>query len=319
MNQAGKTSWKLRGWIALLAAMGCWAFYSISIEGFSQLLTLPQQQAFRQYSAVLVIGVIVALRHGIARAKGASLVTGLRWPQTRLELGVVIAACTLVPLTEACFIGSIYLIPVGLTSTLVGVFPGLFSVALLGLLPFTRKHLRLRKPFWLGLTGCVAGFLLINLPRLELDHSLNWGGTGLALLASFLWACYAMLNQRLALWGWSSLEIMVWISSASGLCYTGLMVIVKAGIPHLTLMQWLILFGSGIAAGVLSHWLFNEAIRSLGSVIASIGTVFESTLVIMASALFLHQYLNPVQLLGVGLLLIGSLGVYLNPAHPSAG
>lgn len=314
------SSQKLRGWLALLGAMASWAYFSLSIEGLSDVMTLAQQQAWRQYPALAIL-MMMALRRNASLPNPSPKISGLlRLPTTQSELFLVSGICLFLPICELCYTQAIYLLPVGVASVIVGVSPSLITtgLAFVWMSAFQRRNL-LSFSFGMGLIICIVGFLLLNSPTVDASQSLSRLGICFALFSTLLWSSYTLISQRLAERGWSGLEITGWVCVSSVVGFTVLAVAQQDWLPSLNLGQWTILISSGIAACFVSQWLYNIAVKSVGSVIAGIGNIFESLIVITMSAVIFKEYLALVQIIGVGFLIAGALVIYHSPANMIVG
>lgn len=199
---------------------------------------------------------------------------------------------------------------IALTYTLasnVGVIISLspfFTAVLTHLL--MRGEEKLRANFFFGFIVAIAGIILISLNGSSME--LNPMGDLLALLASFVWACYAVLTKKISAFGYNT------ILTTRRVFFYGILFM----LPTLFLFdfKWelgrfanpvylLNILFLGLGASALCFVTWNLAVRILGAVKTSIYIYMVPVITVVTSALILREKITLLAGVGTALTLTG--------------
>jgi len=199
---------------------------------------------------------------------------------------------------------------IALTYTLasnVGVIISLspfFTAVLTHLL--MRGEEKLRVNFFVGFIVAIAGIILISLNGSSMK--LNPVGDLLALLASFVWACYAVLTKKISAFGYNT------ILTTRRVFFYGILFM----LPTLFLFdfKWelgrfsnpvylLNILFLGLGASALCFVTWNLAVRILGAVKTSIYIYMVPVITVVTSALILSEKITLLAGVGTALTLTG--------------
>ena len=173
---------------------------------------------------------------------------------------------------------------------------------------FMKEEEKLKINFFIGFVAAMAGIFLISFNGSDLQ--LNPIGDLLALLAAFVWACYAVLTKRISRFGYHI------ILTTRRVFFYGILFM----IPTLFLFDfrlelsrfanhvylWNILFlGLGASASCFVTW--NFAVKFLGAVKTSIYIYMVPVITVAASVLILKEQITLLAVGGTVLTLAGLL------------
>jgi DME family drug/metabolite transporter len=182
------------------------------------------------------------------------------------------------------------------------VLVALFSACMI------RERLKLR--MLIAFTGALGGTVLLVVARARPGaENVSLFGVLLAFLAAIGYAGF-ILCGRFVSGRYHSLQVNAVAFS------TGALVLLCAGpttgfILVYPLWGWLLLLYLGSIPTALAYALFQAGLRSLSATVTSIVTLLEPCTAALLAWLFFHEAINPLGLLGAGLLL-GSLAVILS-------
>jgi inner membrane transporter RhtA len=274
----------------------------------------PSGLIARAPSGVLVISAIASIQFGAALAAtlfgrvgpggtvslrlafGSLVLLAVRRPalrgRERRELVLAAAFGLVLGAMNLSFYESLHRIPLGIAVALE--FVGPLTVALLG----SRRPLDL---LWVALAA--AGILALTRTG---SHPLDGLGVGLALLAGVFWGTYIVLNARLGkvYEGASGLTLAMCLAAVAVLP-----VGIAEGGGHLLDGESLLL---GAAVGLLSSaipYTFEvEALRRIAAPVFGVLMSIEPAVAALAGRIVLGQRLAPRELLGIGLVIVASVG-----------
>ena len=175
-----------------------------------------------------------------------------------------------------------------------------FTAILAHFLMKSEEKLRIR--FLLGFAAAMAGIFLISFNGAKL--SLNPTGDFLALLAAFIWGCYAILTRKISSFGYPV------ILATRRTFFYGLLFMMPALFfldfkPDLSRFSdssylfWIFYLGVGASALCFVTW--NYAVKVLGAVKTSVYIYMVPVITVVTSFLILKETLTPLS--GAGTLL----------------
>lgn len=160
--------------------------------------------------------------------------------------------------------------------------------------------------FFVGFAVAMAGIFLIsfNGASLRLDPI----GDVLALLAAFVWACYAVLTRKISAFGYPTIPAtrrvfcygLAWMLPAL-LVFDFRLEPARFAQP-VYLLNFLYL---GLGASALCFVTWNFAVRVLGALKTSVYIYIVPVITVITSVLILHEPVTPLAGLGVALTLAG--------------
>ncbi|MHB8531775.1 MAG: EamA family transporter, partial [Solirubrobacteraceae bacterium] len=279
-----------------------------------QLATRPGPIA-RTPSGVLVVGAIASIQFGAALAAtlfarvgpagtvwlrllfGSLVLLAVARPslggRTRAELGLAVAFGLVLGAMNLSFYESVQRIPLGVAVSLE--FVGPLTVALLG----SRRRLDL---LWVAL----AAVGIVALTRTGGAHPLSGLGVGLALLAGAFWGCYILLNARLGRLyeGTSGLALAMGVATLAVLPFG-----IGGGGSSLLGAEALLLGGAiGLLSSAIPYTFEVEALRRIAPPVFGVLMSLEPAVAALAGLAVLGQRLAARELLGIGLVVIASVG-----------
>jgi inner membrane transporter RhtA len=278
---------------------------------------LQRSRLARTPSPVLVIGGIASVQFGSAlatqifaqvgpagavllRLVGASIVLslifrpGVRGRSRREWMLVALFGFVLAGLNLS-FYEALDRIPLGIAVTIE--FIGPLAVGVAG----SRRPLDL---VWV--LGAALGILALTHGD---AHGLNLVGVGFGLLAATMWATYILVSARVgqAFTGATGLALAMWVSALAALPFG-----VAEGGDHLLQPRVLAI---GAAVGVLSsaipYSLEMEALRRIATHVFGVLMSLEPAVAALAGLIVLGQGLSGRELVGMGLVIVASLGASL--------
>lgn len=277
----------------------------------------------RAPSSGLVLGAIASVQFGAAiaatlfarvgpggavllRLVSATIVLLVLWRPTvreRARSQLMLAALfgLVLGFMNLSFYEAVQRIPLGVVVTLE--FVGPLAVALAG-------SRRLRDLVWVAF----AALGILALTRGGVHH-VNGLGVALALLAGALWAAYILVNARVgrAFEGGTGLALAMCVATVVILPFG----IVQGG-AHLLDARSLVL---GAAVGILSsaipYSLEIEALRRIAPAVFGVLMSIEPAMAALAGFVVLGQALSARALLGIGLVVIASVGATRRTPKPA--
>ena len=201
---------------------------------------------------------------------------------------------------------------IALTYTLASIVGVIISVApfLTAILShiFMKGEERLQANFFVGFLIAMAGICLISFNGSALQ--LNPAGDLLALVAAFVWACYAVLTRKIGSFGYHT------ILTTRRVFFYGLLFM----IPALFLFDFelelsrftnpvslLNILFLGLGASALCFVTWNFSVRLLGAVKTSIYIYMVPVITVVTSVLILHEKITVMAAIGTILTLVGLL------------
>ena len=169
-----------------------------------------------------------------------------------------------------------------------------------------RGEERLRPTFFAGfaVSMSVICFISFNGSALELDLR----GDLLALLAAFVWACYALLSRKISALGHPTV-LTTRRTFFYGLAFMLPALMVSGVRLELTRLTAPVNLGNllflGLGASALCFVTWNFAVKALGAVKTSVYIYATPVITIVSSALILHETMTPIMWLGTVLALGG--------------
>ncbi len=268
----------------------------------------------RAPSGVLVVGAIASVQFGSAiaatlfaqvgssgavllRLVSATIVLLALWrPRVRGRTARELSLAALFGLVLAgmnlCFYASLDRIPLGVAVTIE--FVGPLAVAVIG----SRRPLDL---LWVALA--VGGILALTHGT---AHGLSGLGIALALLAGTFWGAYILINARVgrAFPGATGLALAMCVASVIALPLG-----VAAGGSHLLEPRSLALGAAvGMLGSAIPYSFEIEALRRIAPSVFGVLMSLEPAMAALAGFIVLGQSLSARSLLGVGLVVIASVG-----------
>ena len=169
-----------------------------------------------------------------------------------------------------------------------------------------RGEERLRPTFFAGFAVAMAGICLISFNGSALELDLR--GDLLALLAAFVWACYALLSRKISALGHPTV-LTTRRTFFYGLAFMLPALMVSGVRLELTRLTAPVNLGNllflGLGASALCFVTWNFAVKALGAVKTSVYIYATPVITIVSSALILHETMTPIMWLGTVLALGG--------------
>lgn len=173
---------------------------------------------------------------------------------------------------------------------------------------FFKGEEKLRSGFFVGFAVAMAGICLISFNGSTLK--LNPAGDLLALLAAFVWACYAVLSKKISGFGYPI------ILTTRRVFFYGLLFMLPA--LFLFHFKWeFVRFANpvylgnilflGLGASALCFVTWNLAVKVLGAVKTSVYIYVVPVVTVVTSVLILHEKITPLAGVGTALTLAGLL------------
>lgn len=180
----------------------------------------------------------------------------------------------------------------------------------------------IQKQFVIWAVVCLIGGLLVSSPDIERFYHLmrnNFGavtsdvalkGYGLVAISIVGWGATTVFGKRLSMVGFEPKSIM------AGRFLTGLLVLIP-------FVQWnrSLILPSGedylrilimvIISGALAMWFYYQGLKRLSAKTTAIAEMFFPFFAIIFNWIFLGKQLSEVQLIGGGILIVGSLVIQL--------
>lgn len=169
-----------------------------------------------------------------------------------------------------------------------------------------KQEERLRAPFFVGFLTAMAGILLLSLGGFGVQ--LNPRGDLLAVLAAFVWACYAVLSKKISGYGYQTVQAtrrtfayglvfmlpcLYWFDFQPGLSrFTE-----PSSVFHILFL--------GLGASALCFVTWNLAVRILGAVKTSVYIYLVPVITVATSVLVLKERLTVSSAVGIVLTLAG--------------
>jgi drug/metabolite transporter (DMT)-like permease len=204
-------------------------------------------------------------------------------------------------------------VPAGRSSVLLYAMP--LWVAVLMWLVF---RVRPRRNEAIGLVLGLGGILALVNPTV-----INWGvpaelaGTLALVLDAILWAGVT-IHIRRHTWASNPLDLQPWMLLVALVPVTVAALLFEQG-RQVTwgLATVLVLLYSGPLATAFANWASQSITRSLGPLTSAMGFLTIPIVGLVAGAVFLHEPLGAIDLVGFGLVLAGIAAVSLVPRPPA--
>jgi drug/metabolite transporter (DMT)-like permease len=238
----------------------------------------------------------------------ALILTPITWARSgtelrqlsRRDLGLALIAGLFLTIHFATWISSLAYTSIASSTALVATNP--IFVALASWLILRE---RLRVGIWMGVVVTIAGSLLIALSDSSTGHGSAplWGDL-LALLGAMTVSGYFLIGRQLR----SRLSLLPYIWLVYTTAAVGLLIVMGLsgqsliGLPAL---GYLLIFGLAIGPQLLGHSAFNWAIKYLSPTLVTIAILGEPISSALLALLIFQQPLQPLQLVGGGILLAG--------------
>ena len=171
---------------------------------------------------------------------------------------------------------------------------------------FLKGEEKLRVNFFVGFIVAMVGIVLISFNGTSLQ--LNPIGDFLALLAAFVWACYAVLTRKISEFGYNT------ILTTRRVFFYGILFM----IPALFLLDFklelsrfadptylLNIVFLGLGASALCFVTWNFAVKLLGAVRTSIYIYMVPVITVVTSVIILHEKITLLAGIGTALTLLG--------------
>ena len=168
------------------------------------------------------------------------------------------------------------------------------------------KEEKLRIGFFIGFAIAMAGIFLVSFSGSKLE--LNPVGDILALLASFLWACYSILTKKISGFGYNTIQ------TTRRIFIYGILFMIPALFLmdfHLELERFtspVYLFNIaflGLGASALCFVSWNFAVRVLGAVRTSVYIYMVPVITVIMSLFVLQERITVLSFAGMLLILTG--------------
>ena len=167
---------------------------------------------------------------------------------------------------------------------------------------------RLRPTFFAGFAVAMAGICLISFNGSAL--ALDLRGDLLALLAAFVWACYALLTRRIGALGWPTV-LTTRRTFFYGMVFMLPALALSGARPDLACLLDPVDLGNllflGLGASALCFVTWNFAVKELGAVKTSVYIYLVPVITVAASVLILREPFTWMTGAGTALTLIGLL------------
>lgn len=161
--------------------------------------------------------------------------------------------------------------------------------------------------FFIGFAVSIIGIVMISFSSLEFSAE-GLIGDGLALLAAFVWAFYAVASKKIAQFGYSPL-LTVRRTFIYGILFMIIPLILwnRAGEDRVIFSSGNItgLLFLGLMASALCFVLWNVAVKNIGPMRTSIFIYLVPVITVAASALFLSEKVTALSVLGTVFTLSG--------------
>jgi drug/metabolite transporter (DMT)-like permease len=178
------------------------------------------------------------------------------------------------------------------------------------------------KRFLIWASVCLLGGLLVSSPDIERLYQLminDFGtatsdfaikGYGLVAISIIGWGSTTVFGKRLTMTGFDTRQIM------GGRFLTGMLVLIPfvQWDRHLILpegMDYLKILLMVIISGALAMWFYYQGLKRIPAKTAAIAEMFFPFFAIIANWVFLGKQLTLIQLIGGGILILGSLVIQL--------
>ncbi len=288
-------------------------FNSASVMHSRAYLVLFAGVLIASTASIMITGAIDLGISPLAVAAGrlsiaALILTPITWARSgpelrqlsRRDLGLALIAGLFLTIHFATWISSLAYTSIASSTALVATNP--IFVALASWLILRE---RLRVGIWAGVGVTLAGSLLIALSDSSTGHgSAPLLGDLLALLGAMTVSGYFLIGRQLR----SRLSLLPYIWLVYTAAAVGLLVVLGLsgqsliGLPTL---GYLLIFGLAIGPQLLGHSAFNWAIKYLSPTLVTIAILGEPISSALLALLIFQQPLQPLQLIGGGILLAG--------------
>lgn len=168
------------------------------------------------------------------------------------------------------------------------------------------KEEKLRVGFFIGFAIAMVGIFLVSFSGSKLE--LNPAGDILALLASFLWACYSILTKKISSFGYNTIQ------TTRRIFIYGLLFMIPAlflmdfhlGVERFTSPVYLFNIAFlGLGASALCFVSWNFAVRVLGAVRTSVYIYMVPVITVIMSVFVLQERITVLSFAGMLLILTG--------------
>ena len=168
------------------------------------------------------------------------------------------------------------------------------------------KEEKLRIGFFIGFAIAMVGIFLVSFSGSKLE--LNPVGDILALLASFLWACYSILTKKISSFGYNTIQ------TTRRIFVYGILFMIPAlflmdfhlGLERFTSPVYLFNIAFlGLGASALCFVSWNFAVRVLGAVRTSVYIYMVPVITVIMSVFVLHERITVLSFVGMLLILTG--------------
>lgn len=167
---------------------------------------------------------------------------------------------------------------------------------------------------WVSLAVVSFGFLILNQ-----SHSLShwdWVGVFASVISAAMYAAYIFIGKKSAQQHspWLSTGVLCFVSSIYSLFYALLEGTLSVPIG---IYSWGVLFALSILATIVPIFLMLEGLKTVKADLASILTVLEPIVTIILGVLFLNETLSPDQILGIIVILCGTIASTWSLSQPT--
>jgi len=157
--------------------------------------------------------------------------------------------------------------------------------------------------FWIGTIVAIAGMAVLVGYQNVIHLKFN-AGILLALLASFLYACYIMITKGI-LQKIETITFMFYNMLAASLFLLIICLIDHAELLHLSARSWECLLAMGVLCQLTGWITINYAIKFLASTKVSIALLGQTVIAGFLAILFLHERLELKEIIGSIIVLAG--------------
>jgi drug/metabolite transporter (DMT)-like permease len=187
------------------------------------------------------------------------------------------------------------------------IWVALFSMAIL--------HLRYG---WMGWTGQIVGLggaLVLALARGARVGSGK--GEAIAIVASFAYASFTLLLGR-ARRDLKAPQALFWMSLGCLFCFAIAALLRGDAFCGFSTAAWASLLALGLVIQLLAWWLNSWGLGHVEASLGAIGLQMQQVTTLLLAAIFLHEPLRPLGLLGAGLIITGIVLVASSPKRVAA-
>lgn len=168
------------------------------------------------------------------------------------------------------------------------------------------KEEKLRVGFFIGFAIAMVGIILVSFSGSKLE--LNPVGDILALLASFLWACYSILTKKISSFGYNTIQTTRRIFIYGILFMIPVLFLMDFHLELERFASLVYLFNIaflGLGASALCFVSWNFAVRVLGAVRTSVYIYMVPVITVIMSVFVLQERIAVLSFVGMFLILTG--------------